>query len=99
METAASGIRVSLIRCQDHPPANSFAVTFRLVVFRPFVSEVIVATVKESAEDYVRGRCLVRTHRLTGLSPVQFPQDSSTISSFRQYSCLSLMLSECIYSR
>ena len=34
-----------------------FAVTFRMVVFRPFVSEVLLAKVKSSDEDGIR-----RTH-------------------------------------
>ena len=37
---------------------SSFVVTFRMVVFRPFVSEVLLVKVKSSDEDGIRRRFL-----------------------------------------
>lgn len=38
--------------------ARRFLVTFRMVVFRPARSEVIVGKVKSSTEDGIRGECI-----------------------------------------
>lgn len=42
----------SLVSCLRH--TNAHTVVFRLVVFRPFPSEVILARVKSSDEDGIR---------------------------------------------
>ena len=52
-----------------------FAVTFRMVVFRPFVSEVILAKVKSSDEDGIR-------RMLVFLSPAYLPKLTAVPRSF-----------------
>ena len=50
---SCSGVLFSLTR-----EFSSFIVTFRMIVFRPFVSEVLLAKVKSSDEDGIRSTFL-----------------------------------------
>lgn len=59
METAVFGIKVGgvlLSSQQTCLAADSRTVTFRLIVFRPFVSEVIVGTVTSCTEKFIHGQ-------------------------------------------
>jgi hypothetical protein len=52
-----------------------FIVVFRMVVFRPFVSEVIIAKVKSSDEEGIRRAfCLCHEGMKTYLTPPSFRQ-------------------------
>ncbi len=55
MVTVVSGIKVCVKTFLVLYMTIYNVVTFRLVVFRPFVSEIIVGTVKDCTEEYVRG--------------------------------------------
>jgi DNA-directed RNA polymerase subunit E'/Rpb7 len=52
----ASGIKVLLSSTAALRTDAIFEVLFRLVVFRPFVSEVMFGKVKSSSEDGIRGQ-------------------------------------------